>query len=338
MRLTCAYDQRVHAAPDGHGALEQPSADHGDPPVSVVLVTYNRRLSLRRAIAALRAQTYAADRLEFIIVNNGSTDGSGHELAALEDPRFRGVTIAVNQPPAGARNQALAMATGEIVAFTDDDCQADPGWIAALVAGFEPGVDVVQGRTVPDGSTEHPRAVSQQIESLTGVYETCNIAYRREALSAVGGFDERLGFFGEDTAAGWSVIEAGGEARFAPDAVVRHDVALVDLAWRWNRGLRYGNWVALARTHPQLRRELFFGQHFLKRSSAAFDAALVGVVTARLMHRRWPLLLVAPYLVVRRPRRGGRAAAIDLAHAITSDAAVFTGLVRGSARERTVVL
>jgi GT2 family glycosyltransferase len=332
-----AYDQPVQVTPSRPRDREGSSSADVLPPVSVVMVTFNRRAALGRAITALRTQAYPAELLEFLIVDNGTSDGSTADLAAIDDPRFRIIRLDPDESPAAARNHALALASHDLVAFTDDDCQPDPDWVHALVDSFAAGVDVVQGRTVPDGSLEHPRAVSMQVESFSQLYETCNVAYRAAALRAVGGFDEQIGFIGEDIAAGWRVTEAGGQARFAHGAVVRHDVSFVDLAWRMRRARRYSCWPVLAKAHPDIR-QLFFTRHLLKPLSAAYDAALVGGVVAVATRSRWPLLLVIPYAVMRRPRRGGRAGATDLAHALTFDTGVFAGLVTGSIQERSVVL
>jgi len=125
------------------------------------------------------------------------------------------------------------MAEGEVLAFTDSDCQPDPNWLQVGVAAVDDGADVVAGRTLsdPPASLEHG-----DWNSLDGLYATCNVFYRRSAFLAVGGFDNeaarRFGFrltpwarsrgFGENTLLGCEVARRG-PARYAPDAIViRH--------------------------------------------------------------------------------------------------------------------
>jgi GT2 family glycosyltransferase len=84
------------------------------------------------------------------------------------------------------------LARGAIIAFTDDDCIPDPGWLSAGASAFAPGVAGVDGTIVvplPDRPTDYERDAA----GLTGAeFATANCFYRREVLAAVGGFDERF--------------------------------------------------------------------------------------------------------------------------------------------------
>src|SRR5665213_2521504 len=105
--------------------------------VSVIVPVFNHKAELKRCIAALAAQTFPRDRFEVIIVDNGPADGSAvrlDELAAAlsEFPHAQ----ALQQPLPGsyaARNLGLSVATGDILAFTDDDCIPQPDWLACGV-------------------------------------------------------------------------------------------------------------------------------------------------------------------------------------------------------------
>jgi GT2 family glycosyltransferase len=208
---------------------------------------------------------------------------------------------------------------------------------AGLAAFDSDAVAIVQGCTLPPDGVERGRwSATQELTSFTDRYETCNIFYRRAALQAAGGFDESIGFFGEDTAAGWAVRRAGGDVRFAGDAVVRHVVTHPGLSWHLRRALRYGNVNALVRRFPEMRERVLWHRWFLRDRSAAFTALVAGV-TLGLVQRRF-LLLALPYVWLRRPKGRRRSDLVDTAGAVAFDAAVFAGLVRGSVRERTVVL
>ena len=91
----------------------------GEPDISVVLATYDRRHALPRAIASVLAQDGV--RFELIVVDDASRDGTRAYLATLEDPRIRVIVAERNGGPSAARNLGLAAARAAIVAFLDSD-------------------------------------------------------------------------------------------------------------------------------------------------------------------------------------------------------------------------
>lgn len=282
------------------------------PQVSVVVPTFQRRELLHGTLDALERQTYPHDRVEVIIADDGSTDGTVESVAARSTPwRLEVVRNERHESAAAARNRALHVATGEVVAFTDDDCRPVPTWLEALVAGMRGDVDIVQGRTGPDPSTPvRPLARTQWTSTESGLYETCNIAYRRTALervpsppfrddplrelrSLVGPLIGRLGF-GEDTDLAWRVKEAGGRTRFAVHAIVHHHVFPADAGYLLRRAWLSAGFPLLVRDHPELR-SVLWGGAFLAPRRARFLAAAVGALLGVSVDRRaW--LLAAPYV------------------------------------------
>ena len=115
--------------------------------ISVVTPTHDRATLLPRAIASVQAQTHA--HWEMIIVDDHSTDETPNVLASLEDPRIRSFSARA-RGSIPARNQALAVATGEIIVYLDDDNLMLPSWLAAVAWAFatHPGYDVVYGARV----------------------------------------------------------------------------------------------------------------------------------------------------------------------------------------------
>lgn len=309
------------------------------PAVTVAIVVKDRRQLMERCLDAVLGQAVDGP-FEVVVVDNGSTDGT------LELLRDRAATSAVpvrvledGGSLGHIRNVAVSAARAPIVAFTDSDCVPEPGWLAALTAPLRGGdqrLAVVQGCTRPEPGRRGRWSATQDLPAFTQLYEACNLAYRTDALRAAGGFDEEVGFFGEDTAAGWAVRRDGWDSAFAPTAVVHHAVTHPGLGWHLRRGWRYANWNALVRRFPELRDELLWHRWFLRPASAAFALATGGVVAG--VWRPRLLALTLPYLWHRRPRGRRRSDLIDAAGAIAFDASVFAGLLRGSLRERTVVL
>jgi len=328
------------------------------PAVSVVIPTHNRAASCAALLRRLGGQTLAADRFEVLVVDDCSTDDTPDVLASLvgEVPyRLVPLRTPVNRGPAGARNLGWRAASAPVVAFTDDDCLPENGWLAAGVAAFEarPRLGVAQGCTrAPEGvdvSKLQGWYVWRVIPEATPYFDACNIFYRRAALAETGGFDEQIAFWstrprrgstpvawGEDTAAGWSVVEAGWDRGFVADAGVIHDVEL--RGWSWH--VRYGYLdriiIALGVQHPGYRREAFWRPWAYRREDAAFIAALTG--TAIAVKWRPAALAVLPYLWWRRPSiRRPRFVQMCIGN-VAVDMARACGRLHGAVKYRTFVL
>jgi GT2 family glycosyltransferase len=200
--------------------------------VSVVVPTCGRPQLLQRCLAALESQTLARDRFEIIVV---------------EDTRREG--------PATARNRGWRSAGAPIIAFTDDDCVPDAGWLEHGLAAMRER-DVVCGRIVMPLSavpTDYERD-AQGLERAEFV--TANCFCRKSVLELVGGFDERFRLaWREDSDLHFSLLAAGARIGRDPSAVVVHPVR----PGRWGESLRQQRKVMfdalLFRKHPRLYRE-----------------------------------------------------------------------------------
>jgi len=173
------------------------------PDISVVLATYNRATSVRRAIASVLAQEGA--RFELIVVDDASTDGTRDYLATLADPRIRVVLAERNLGPSGARNLGLDAAQAEIVAFLDSDDAFRPGRLAVPLKVFAVDPELV---CVLSGAVKFIRAAPREmpiaaVRLAPAAFEWALIAdlipveatsttVRRAAALAVGGFCETL--------------------------------------------------------------------------------------------------------------------------------------------------
>lgn len=351
------------SAPARPAGVRAPCRD--TPRVSVVVVTHRRRPLVLRTVAALQAQTYPAEALELLVVDNASGDGTAEALEALTTSGGPALWVLREERAvsvARARNRAVAAASGEVVAFTDDDCRPRPTWVEALVAGRRAGVGIVQGRTTADPAQRlRPLSRTQFTPAEYGAYETCNIAYTRAALAAAGTgpdgsapFDESLAAevarvlgrrfarlpFGEDTELAWRTRRAGVASRFAATAVVEHEVFDPDLAYLLRRAWVGAAFPLLVRHVPELRGRLLTAGFLLGPSRARHLGALAGVGLAAA--RRDPRWLAAglPYVQALltkgpgRPRERARAAPARCAR----DTVETVALVYGSLRARRLVL
>lgn len=317
----------------------------GVPAVAVVVATHRRPLRLRWLLEALAEQTVA---FELVVARNAS-DAPTATLLAEHRLRPRVVVAPDGVGPAGKRNRAWRATDAPLVAFTDDDCRPPPRWLAALVAAARahPGA-IVQGATRPDpdelGVLHHaPHARSQQIEPPHVMAQTCNIAYPRALLDAVGGFDEAFPpAVGEDTDLALRARAEGTAYVAAPEAVSYHAVQwglrrrLRD-AWRWQ------HMALLVRRHPSLRRELPLGGWAWKAEHARWLLAFGGLATVAARRRPAPAVLAVPWLA-RTPRvyGGGPRALVRTASELPGrfllDGVETAALLRGSLRHRSLLL
>ena len=320
------------------------------PVISVVVATHNRAQLLPRLVEALAAQGDVGE-FEAVIVDDGSTDDTWDVLQDLagRHPFLRPLRQVPNAGPATARNRGWRTATADLIAFTDDDCVPQPGWLCSLREALATA-DIAQGRTLPDPQTAErlgPFGRTLEVTAELGYYQTCNMGYRRSALESVGGFDERFRRpSGEDTDLAWRLKERGAGSVFVPDAIVHHDVRPSSLSVHLRDTWRWGDCVLTVREHPQLR-ELLHRRWFFRQSHPPAIAGAVGLLLV--LSRRSSctgrvagVALLAPYVDLRLrrwPLRGGprrRVAAIPAA--LVADVAEVGVMVVASVRYRTVVL
>ncbi|HZR81278.1 MAG TPA: glycosyltransferase, partial [Candidatus Binatia bacterium] len=201
-----------------------------DPPmISVVVCSYNAERTMEACLESLKDLAYP--NYEVIVVNDGSTDGTLGIARRYEGARLR----IIDQPNMGlsaARNVGAEAARGEIVAYTDSDCVVDPDWLTYLAYKFQAGFVAVGGPNFPPpedalvpsvvavspGGPTHVLLNDDVAEHIPG----CNMAFRREALEAVGGFDPQFRSAGDDVDICWRLQAAGQTIGFCPAAVVEH--------------------------------------------------------------------------------------------------------------------
>lgn len=198
------------------------------PKVSVVVCAYNAEPTMAACLSSLQQLRYPA--YEVVVVDDGSRDATG----AIAD-RYEGVHVVhqENRGLSAARNVGIAASTGEIVAFTDSDCVVDPDWLYYLVATFlESGRPAVGGPNLPP--PEDSRVAACVAASPGGPLQVllddaeaehvpgCNMAFRREALEEIGGFDPIFRAAGDDVDVCWRLQDHGHRIGWSPAAMVWH--------------------------------------------------------------------------------------------------------------------
>ncbi|HET9050790.1 MAG TPA: glycosyltransferase, partial [Candidatus Dormibacteraeota bacterium] len=308
------------------------------PRVAVVIPTRDRPALLRRCLDALAAQTLPA--AEVVVVDDGSTP----PVPAVPGPGAAGVRVVRLEPgrgPAAARNAGWRAASAEIVAFTDDDCRPDPGWLAALAGRSRPGT-VLMGRTLPDPLDGPESAVTDRTIRITGwsgMFLTCNVLYPRALLEELGGFDEAFPLpYGEDSDLGQRALKAGAAAEFVDEALVHHAVHRLGVRALLRERTRITELMRVTRRHPELRHQDLAGL-FVTRDHRVFLEALTGL--ALLPVCPGGVALVERYLHECRCRVGHmppHRRARDIAGRAALDAYEVALCAVGSVRHRTLLL
>jgi glycosyltransferase involved in cell wall biosynthesis len=250
------------------------------PRVSVVVCTYNAERTLAPCLDSLEKLHYPD--YEVIVVNDGSTDSS---LAIAERYSYCRIISQPNKGLSVARNVGAEAATGEIIAYTDSDCVADPDWLSYLVAKMEmsdlsacggPNFPPPEESLVPaavavsPGGPTHVLLADDVAEHIAG----CNMAFRRETLLRLGGFDPIYRAAGDDVDICWRFQDAGYTIGFSPAAVVwhfRHNTVKAYLGQQ--RG--YGKAEALVYSKHPIRFNLFGQAKWLGRIYGDLSAALL---------------------------------------------------------------
>ena len=199
------------------------------PKVSVIVASFNAERTLRACLDSLANLRYPD--YEIILVDDGSTDDTAQ--LARKQPKVRYLRHPRNLGLSAARNTGVAVAAGEIVAFTDADCRADEDWLYYLVgslldsefAGMGgpnllPPEDSLVAAAVmasPGGPT-HVMLTDRQAEHIPG----CNMAFYKWVLTGLGGFDPVFRRAGDDVDFCWRLQQAGYRLGFSPAAFVWH--------------------------------------------------------------------------------------------------------------------
>ncbi|NER52743.1 MAG: glycosyltransferase [Symploca sp. SIO1A3] len=220
------------------------------PKVSVIVPVYNGEADLPALISCLLAQSYPAEAVEYLLVDNGSCDRTAVIIQeAVSQNRSLHYLQEVNiQSSYAARNAGIRAAQGQIIVFTDADCRPQQNWLELLIIPFnKPSIGIVvgeiialPGKTLLEKHAERHQVLSQQHTLAHPFYpygQTANLAMRRQILEKVGLFRPYL-TTGGDADICWRIQQqTDWELDFVPTAIVkhRHRSTLTEYASQWRR-------------------------------------------------------------------------------------------------------
>ncbi len=232
------------------------AAGTGLPFISVVVPVRNGEAMIADCVESILACDYPPDRHEILVIDNASTDATAevvarHPVRLLSEPR-RGVSF--------ARNRGIAEGRGDVFAFIDGDCLADPAWLRELARPFEDAeVGCVAGelRHLPGTTLAERQAVRMlgewqryAVSSNPPYAITANAAYRREVFEQIGPFDTRMPR-AQDVELGLRFSERSPlRLAYAGEAVARHRHRSTQRGFfRQQLGWSYGAGLVAAKYH-----------------------------------------------------------------------------------------
>jgi O-antigen biosynthesis protein len=231
-------------------ALETSEPATNWPRVTVVLCSYNGERYIGETLSAIQALDYG--NYEVIVVDDGSTDATAAIASRYPVRLIRTKNLGLSS----ARNTGAKAATGDIVAYIDDDAYPDPDWLKHLARVFlcNPDYAGVGGPNIPPpgdslvaqcvahapGGPLHVLLSDREAEHIPG----CNMAFRRTHLLAIGGFDLQFRAAGDDVDVCWRIQEQGWKLGFSPAATVFHHRRGTLRAY-WKQQVGYGKAEAI---------------------------------------------------------------------------------------------
>lgn len=273
-----------------------PMADEDLPVVSIVIPTYNRQPKLTSCLESLLALDYPQNKLEIIVVDDKSpVPVVLEEILVTVPPMLSLIRMRSNKGPGAARNAAVQLAKGEIIAFLDDDCLASKEWLKALVPCFQHPEVAAAGGRVESAKLSRPLERYEQVQSplLMGNSQrkvrkgsalsylaTCNLLVRKNSFLDVKGFEPELKV-GEDVDLCRRILEKGELIYYIPEGLIfhHHRSQLIPFL---SRRFNYGQSEArLHSRNPEEKRLLvFFPGNSIILGATMLTALIAGVLPA----------------------------------------------------------
>lgn len=273
---------------------------------SVVIPAFNAAKTIDACLDGCLKQSTPA--LEIIVVDDGSTDDTRERVA-----KHAGVTLLTqaNAGPAAARNYGILETQGEVVVFTDSDCIPEPEWIENLLRHFDKNVAGVGGTYgIVNRASRLARIVHAEIlmrharfGETVDFLGSFNVAYRKQALESVFGFDEEFRHAsGEDNDLAYRLQDKGYTLRFTKKAVVRHYHPERLLPYLYAQ-YRHGYWrmKLYAKHTTRIQGDQYaMGADVIGPQYAAFN--LVGIPVALILQAvqsyfLYPIVVIFPFVI-----------------------------------------
>jgi GT2 family glycosyltransferase len=262
------------------------------PKISVVVCTHNGSHTLAECLQGLQCLDYP--NYETIVVDDGSTDD-----VALIARSFSSVRLiqTENRGLSRARNTGMEAATGEIIAYIDDDAWPDPQWLKYLATllidtqhagvggpNLAPPGDGFRAECVAHapGGPNHVLITDTLAEHVPG----CNMAFRKSALQAIGGFDAQFRIAGDDVDLCWRLQKQGMTIGFSPAAIVWHHRRSRFRAY-WKQQLNYGRAEAMLESKWPEKYNAMGNPTWCGRLYSKGVLQVLGWKGARIYHGTW---------------------------------------------------
>ncbi|MCF8146902.1 MAG: mycofactocin biosynthesis glycosyltransferase MftF [Deltaproteobacteria bacterium] len=203
------------------------------PFVSIIIPVRNRPREIEDCLRSLEELYYPSSSLEILVVDDASTDDTPQRVSRFPVELIR---LQENRQAPHCRNLAAKKAKGDILAFIDSDCRADPQWLRDLVPVFrDTRIAAVGGRVegyFKDSGLDRYEAVKSSLiigrrirrsadKDMAFYVPSCNLLARKDVFLSLGGFKESL-IVGEDVDFCWRLQDAGHHVEFRPTGRIHH--------------------------------------------------------------------------------------------------------------------
>jgi glycosyltransferase involved in cell wall biosynthesis len=250
--------------------------------VSIVVPFHNEGKAIRDLMHSLLNLSFE-NEYEIIFVDDASTDDSSKIVADLIKKvpvKCKYVRLEKRRGSFYARNRGIELAEGEIVAFIDADMIPDRNWLKYLVEPLvNNNVEGVCGKTIPAKEDIMIEAVKVAPfgEELAYGFGSGNVAYRKDVLLAVGGFDERFDpKFRGDTDLGCRILKAGGKIVYEPRAIAYHPIKEIPLIKLWNYAKGHIHDPLFYKKHKDI---IFSYENIKKTLGSKFTQPFIGPIS-----------------------------------------------------------
>lgn len=242
---------------------------------SVVIVSRDRRELLSNTLDSLIDQDFRG-KYEIILVDDGSKKDDLESLVAQKKKKFKNLVYARQGQlgPAPGRNLGAKLAKSSIILFTDNDCLPEKNWLKNSISVFDDkNIVAFEGKIY----TDQRELFTNAPENLSGgKFMTANMGYRKKVFDKLGGFDERFGFWREDSELAFRAMEKG-RVIFAEKTAVYHpkrpEPAVATLRYLF---LLRNEWLALF-LHPQKYAKYIGFGFAINLIKSAIATALLGL-------------------------------------------------------------